>query len=857
MATLDTPTTIVLNSQGDSLISSNPFSVAQGFYAQTRVPEIGEGNVVNLSIVCKEQNSTSTGQDYAISFTKDTGVLTWFIGGILGEGSTASGTYTSGDLFAIYASSQEVAFTRNGVLVYKYPEANTNNTIPALGLSYKFFLLFATGGPETLTFSDSIFYPAGSKGNQGKTFTTLTPSVGSPSIITQTALTLTASLQKIVSQEFLSPKQGMYIQFRVSPLVLNDSVTVGFFCGNVNLDFFVRVDRTGTAETDADYAISVTGPDKLSQTLSGGMNPGDLMSLYLDNRIFSVSRNGTPYTITTITGTPYPFFYVSNVDTQYQLSATCTQATPNNVFFSDVMFYPTGSPGFNGDSIMELVATPDNRRVLSPNSVRLELSTDDTYTAESIDGLTSGIMCQFSAPVIPMTINGYDTTGNQIQIGMYLVGDPSQYCRFALTNAGYTCGATTGTLTGIGGQETGTYTSTDVFSLYSDGTTIYFYKSGVAIATTPYEPAFTPVQMRMGVASSVQYPYDITNIRFYPTGKIGATAPTVLMGKVARVDSVNGYEAGVASIGGLPFSSLNDAIDAAATTSGVTIWVLPGTYSLTSGITIPANTAIRGLNVQTCIVQMLNVTADTDLITMGSPSRLEDLTLRLTSQGHYTLKGLVFGGTTTVDAKLRTCVLTVDNSAASSGGTSNVYGVECNGSGTLGPGSFSFNALKGSTINVYSNGGGNKRGVLVSASNVVSSRDLNIYVAKPTDTASLGSYVGLETNDPSSLGSIQLRSTSIGTVAPVYTSVAANIQKYTAADIYQSTPVLVENPSYLATAGIQIGPGTDIVTKKTGARPFSTYVYPNVIQSGLKGNLLTGQNGFLWSAYALTCLPYN
>ena len=526
MATLDTPTTIVLNSQGESVISLNPFSVSQGLYAQTRVPEIGEGNVVKLSILCKEQNETFTGEDYTISFTKSSGILTWFIGGIIGAGATSSGTYIAGDLFAIYASSREVAFTKNGVELYKYPEANTNNTVPALGSSYKFFLLFASGGPETLTFNDSIFYPAGSKGTQGKTFTTLTPSVGSPKIITPTAFTMTASLQKVVSQEFLSPKQGMYIQFRVSQLLLNDFVIVGFVCANINFDFFVRVERTGTTETDADYAISVTGPDKLSQTLTGGMSAGDLMSIYLDNKVFTLSRNGIPYTITTITGTPYPRFYVASVETEYQFSATCIQASPTDIYFSDVMFYPTGSPGFNGDSVMELVATPDNSRVLSPNSVRLQLSTDNTYTEESIDGLTSGIMCQFSAPVIPMSINGYNTTGNQIEIGIYLVGDPSQYCRFALTNTGYTCGATIGTLTGFGGQETGIYTSTNVFSIYSDGTTIYFYKSGVPIASTPYVPAFTPVQMRLGMASSVQYPYDITNIRFYPTGKLGLEGPT-------------------------------------------------------------------------------------------------------------------------------------------------------------------------------------------------------------------------------------------------------------------------------------------------------------------------------------------
>jgi hypothetical protein len=150
-------------------------------------------------------------------------------------------------------------------------------------------------------------------------------------------------------------------------------------------------------------------------------------------------------------------------------------------------------------------------------------------------------------------------------------------------------------------------------------------------------------------------------------------------------------------------------------------------------------------------------------------------------------------------------------------------------------------------VNVLSNGGGKKRGILVSGANCVTSRDFNVYVAAPTDTASTGSYVGVETNDASNLGSIQLRSSTIGTTTPVYTSVADNIQKYTAADIFQSTPSEVENPTYLATAGIQIGPGTDIVSKKTGARPFSTYVYPTMIAYGLKGNLLTGQNGFLWA----------
>ena len=326
------------------------------------------------------------------------------------------------------------------------------------------------------------------------------------------------------------------------------------------------------------------------------------------------------------------------------------------------------------------------------------------------------------------------------------------------------------------------------------------------------------------------------------TGYTGSSTPSgYLMGNVLRVDAINGNDS-TAVIGGAPYLTVQAAI--AAATAGTTIWVLPGTYNLTSGITIPSDVCMRGLNTQTCIIQLLNVVADTTLITMASRSRIEDLTLKLTSSAHHTLKGIVFGGTTTSEAKLRTCVLTVDNSAASAGGTSNVYGIECNGSGTITPQSFSFNALKGSTINVLSNGSGNKRGILVSNANVVTTRDLNIYVAAPpSNTAFVGSYVGVETNDSigPDLGSIQMRSTTIGVIKPT------GLQTYTASDILQTTPATILNPTYLASAGIQIGPGTDLVTKSAGSKGFSTYIYPTTLFYGGLGLVDNGRKaGYLW-----------
>lgn len=310
------------------------------------------------------------------------------------------------------------------------------------------------------------------------------------------------------------------------------------------------------------------------------------------------------------------------------------------------------------------------------------------------------------------------------------------------------------------------------------------------------------------------------------------------MGNVLRVDTINGNDA-TATVGGNPYKTIEAAVSAA--TSGKTIWVLPGTYTLASAITLPDGVALRGLNVQTCTIQMTSVAANTTLLTMGENCRVEDLTLKLTSAGHYTLKGIVFGGTTTVTSKLRTCVLSVDNSGASSGGTSAVYGVECSGTGTLGSASFSFNCIKGSTINVYSNGGGNKRGIIVTGTNVMSTRDTNIYVAQPASTASTGSYVGVETNDGLT-GAIQLRSTTIGTVTPTAG------QSYTASDILQTTPATISDPTYLASPGIQLGPGVDLVTKTAGGKGFSSYVYPTTIYYGLAGNLKTGgsSNAYMW-----------
>jgi hypothetical protein len=361
------------------------------------------------------------------------------------------------------------------------------------------------------------------------------------------------------------------------------------------------------------------------------------------------------------------------------------------------------------------------------------------------------------------------------------------------------------------------------------GPPLYRYVPGVGkVATTQNGPTGpTGPQGIPGTSSSTG-----------ATGAMGPTGPSTLLGNVLRVDTINGNDA-TATVGGNPYKTIEAAVSAA--TSGKTIWVLPGTYTLASAITLPDGVAIRGLNVQTVTIQMTGVSANTNLLTVGENCRVEDITLKLTSSGHYTLKGIVFRGSSTVTSKIRTCVITVDNSGASSGGTSNVYGIDAGGTGTLNAASFSFNCVKGSTINVYSNGGGNKRGIIVTDTCQMSLRDTNIYVAQPTNTASTGSYVGVETNDGLT-GAIQLRSSTVGTVTPTAG------QSYTASDILQTTPATITDPTYLASPGIQLGPGVDLVTKTAGGKGFSTYVYPTTLYYGLKGDLTSGgsSNAYMW-----------
>ena len=211
------------------------------------------------------------------------------------------------------------------------------------------------------------------------------------------------------------------------------------------------------------------------------------------------------------------------------------------------------------------------------------------------------------------------------------------------------------------------------------------------------------------------------------------------MGNVCLVDAVNGSDfTGVR--GGLPF--LTPAAALAAAASGDVVWILPGVYTLSSGLTVPSGVGVSGLNHGKVILQMLSVSVDTTLFTMGESSIVENITLKLTSAGHHALTGVLFPGTTAATSSIEGVDVIVDNSGASDGGTSNVYGVHSTGNGS----DSMVDAVREGSVTVHSAGLGSKRGVLVdTAAATFSCRNVVTNVMR-FGSASGANYIGAEVN---------------------------------------------------------------------------------------------------------------
>ena len=279
----------------------------------------------------------------------------------------------------------------------------------------------------------------------------------------------------------------------------------------------------------------------------------------------------------------------------------------------------------------------------------------------------------------------------------------------------------------------------------------------------------------------------------------GQRPPT---GNTLFVDAVYGNDTlGALNPNSSPFKTISAALLSAL--SGNLVVVNAGTYNET--LTVPNGVSLSGTGAQAVIIQKLNVTQNTTLITTGSNCRIENFTANLSSSGNYDLIGIDFPSGTSINAKLRNSIWTITSTAT---GSPTIIGVRS--AGTSSTAYNPANAIQRSTINVISSSLGISRGILVSGANRFAVRDIVVY-ARGTGS----DIVGVET-------------TNAGAVFEVKTSTIGG----TTHDINR-------------TLGTMIVGATDILNNDANGNSFSPTQSPASFQFGILNSLAANRRYYM------------
>lgn len=148
----------------------------------------------------------------------------------------------------------------------------------------------------------------------------------------------------------------------------------------------------------------------------------------------------------------------------------------------------------------------------------------------------------------------------------------------------------------------------------------------------------------------------------------------VFFGNIARVDKIWGNN-DTATLNGAPFLTIGAAL--AVTAPGDVVWIGPGTYNET--ITIPAGVIVTGISHAAVIIQAMDVTQATDLVTLGEGAVLQQATLLMSSDLDVQMRGVVHSGTLPYGGSTLYNVNIFIDSNFPGAGTSNVYAVHFTG----------------------------------------------------------------------------------------------------------------------------------------------------------------------------------
>lgn len=258
-------------------------------------------------------------------------------------------------------------------------------------------------------------------------------------------------------------------------------------------------------------------------------------------------------------------------------------------------------------------------------------------------------------------------------------------------------------------------------------------------------------------------------------GERGPPGLPSTQGRLLRVDQLYGSDiSGALSKYTNPFQTISGALSNAV--AGELVEILPGTYA--EKLVIPDNVSVQGTGAQAVIIQQLNCTSNTTLLTMGSNCRVENFTANLSSSSNVNLTGVLFPQGTIPTAKLRNSIWTVTSTAT---GSNAIYGCYSPGTSTLDY--FPANMIQRSTLNVISSSAGNTRGILVDNASRFAVRDIVVYAR-----GSGSNIVGGEVTHAS--GILEIKSSTFGGVITSGGGTAHDINRAAGTILLGSTDLL-------------------------------------------------------------------
>ena len=244
-----------------------------------------------------------------------------------------------------------------------------------------------------------------------------------------------------------------------------------------------------------------------------------------------------------------------------------------------------------------------------------------------------------------------------------------------------------------------------------------------------------------------------------------------------RVDQLYGSDtAGALNKYENAFQTISGALSNVA--AGELVEILPGTYNET--LVVPDNVSVQGVGAQAVILQQLNCTSNTTLLTMGSNCRVENFTANLSSSSNVNLTGVLFPQGTIPTAKLRNSIWTITSTAT---GSNTILGCSSPGTSTLD--FFPANMIQRSTLNVISSSAGTTRGILINNASRFAVRDIVVYAR-----GSGSNIVGGEVTDAS--GILEIKTSTLGGVTSGV-GVAYDINRAAGTILLGSTDLLNNN----------------------------------------------------------------